>query len=134
MSNYNTIPNVRRNEKEYDKAETFVARTQDGAKQRDLKGLRAKFGICWNCRLFDYALTRYGKELATCGRFDSGPVPLNATDPVVECNHHYDRFEMNISMMWQIATMINVDAPRPAGFVTEKERKEEERNDASRTD
>lgn len=112
-------PIAQRNDStELDKAAQTAEVLDTRTKTVEWKNKCWQFGICWNCGHLRYVLTKYGKETAECVVYDRPSRLLSASDPVLECSDHYDRFAMSLPMMWQIATLIEVDQPRVAGFVT----------------
>lgn len=96
-------------------------RISDKKGEVEARSKLAQFGICWNCLHMRYTCTKYGKESCLCERYDKPDRPLSAADPVMECNFHSDKFAMSLSQMWMMATLINTNEPRVAGFVTEDE-------------
>jgi len=96
-----------------EKAQRLEERTQELAWSRKY----SQFGICWNCTRFWFTKTKYGKETAICARYDKEDLPLSSSDPVIECSEHVNKFALSVSVMWSMATLIEVEEPRRAGFI-----------------
>jgi hypothetical protein len=101
-----------------EKAQRLEERTRELAWSRKY----SQFGICWNCTRFWFTKTKYGKETAICARYDKPDLQLSSSDPVIECSEHVDRFTLSVNAMWSMATLIEVEEPRRAGFIAEEKK------------
>lgn len=72
------------------------------------------FGICYDCKKFRGAVTKYGNAYAWCWEFET---KLNASDPVVKCSEYEKRGGLTLFEMKDMATLIEVDKKEKAGFV-----------------
>lgn len=116
------------------KAFQHAERIQDKEREGETKAKLSQFGICWNCSHLTYVLTKYGKETAVCRGYERPDRVLSAADPVIECTDHNNKFEMGLNAMWAIATLIDADKPRVAGFITEEEDNGLEKDKALQTE
>lgn len=84
-----------------------------------------EYGLCSRCDNFKIRKSKLYNEEVWCDNYNSikeMTVKPSKMDPVVECSSFYPRGQLNLRSMLGIATIIDVEEKRVAGFAPTTER------------
>ena len=77
------------------------------------------YGLCSRCGHFDYQKTSLGDVVALCDMHRKLAIRPRQDDPITVCSHFYPRGQMSLYDMMGLATLIDVNKKRKAGFLDE---------------
>lgn len=66
------------------------------------------YGICDKCRSMFFRGYDLSREKVTCERLDYS-IPLDKTNPVRVCTYFDERMKLELSDLWMMATLIDVN-------------------------
>lgn len=96
------------------KEKTHYFDVEEVANEIESKVLVPKsFGICSDCKQFEYQRSKFGKEYFRCNIEGNRFFP-SQIDPIEKCSCFTKRGLMDLFDMWNIATM--VELKNPVGF------------------
>ena len=84
----------------------------------DSKWLKNKIGLCSDCSSLNYCRSEFGNIVASCARFK---IRITGRNRIMECTDYYQRGQMSLYDMYQIAWIINTNK-NSVGFI-QKEKK-----------
>lgn len=107
--------------KEFTRIES-TANVLDTYQERETSKVPASFGICSKCVNFFYRKTKYGTELYYCEHhFDQRVAVPNSSDPVAFCSNFSAKGQISLELMWNMATLVNVNTKTIGFDLSERE-------------
>lgn len=73
-----------------------------------------RYGVCGECRYFEYIRTTFDKEFSQCGMFDWARP--RTEDTIKVCSGFYPKGQLDLASMFGIATNIDDTKKKEVGF------------------
>lgn len=79
------------------------------------ENLKDRLGICCDCSLLDFTRSEFGRVFAKCSK---KKMRLEGKDRIVECTSYWQKGQMDLYEMYDIATLIEISKIEIKGFTS----------------